>query len=189
MLPAPFLGWRASASSEAAIISSKFHSASTGSAYFQFSTSPCSVIRICPEKSCAGCARIARCVGPPPRPTVPPRPWNRRSFTLHSRATAMQLTVRFVYLPGAGEHSAVFIRIGVPQHHFLPASPGIQQRLIGRTPTTNAASFPLPRAASRSTQKAAPASVPDRLRRRAPGFRTSSPAGSRPTYRSPTAYR
>ena len=26
----------------------------------------------------AGCARMASWVGPPPRPTVPPRPWNRR---------------------------------------------------------------------------------------------------------------
>ena len=42
------------ASMQAAIMISKFHSASTGSAYFQLSTSPCSVMRISPEKSPTG---------------------------------------------------------------------------------------------------------------------------------------
>ena len=78
---------RVSASRLAAIISSKFHSASTASAYFQLRTSPCSVMRMRPEKQPSGCARIAECVGPPPRPTVPPRPWKSRSFTPHSCAT------------------------------------------------------------------------------------------------------
>src|SRR6478672_750336 len=58
---------RVSASRQEAIMISRFHSASTGSEYFQLSTSPCSVMRILPEKSPGGCARMARCVGPPPR--------------------------------------------------------------------------------------------------------------------------
>src|SRR5260221_164620 len=66
-LPRPALGgarlWgprvRVSASRQEAIMISRFHSASTGSAYFQFRTSPCSVIRISPEKSPTGCARMA----------------------------------------------------------------------------------------------------------------------------------
>ena len=43
---------------------------------------------------------------------------------------AMQLTMSFVKFPGAGEHSSIFIRIGVAQHDFLPAPPGLEQRVI-----------------------------------------------------------
>ena len=61
---------RVKASRLAAIISSRFHSARTGSAYFQLRTSPCSVTRICPEKhpeaapgwpSAWGRRRVPRC--------------------------------------------------------------------------------------------------------------------------------
>src|SRR5690606_14676863 len=38
-------------------------------------TSPCSVILIRPCTVLRGNARIALFVGPPPRPTAPPRPW------------------------------------------------------------------------------------------------------------------
>jgi hypothetical protein len=62
---------------------------------FQFNTSPCSVMRISPLKLSSGCAKMARCVGPPPRPTVPPRPWNRRSVTPHSRATSCRARCAF----------------------------------------------------------------------------------------------
>ena len=48
-----------SASSAAAIINSMFRSARTRSEYFQFSTSPCSVILSSPEKAPGGCATIA----------------------------------------------------------------------------------------------------------------------------------
>mmetsp|Transcript_12983 Transcript_12983/g.52299 ORF Transcript_12983/g.52299 Transcript_12983/m.52299 type:complete len:259 (-) Transcript_12983:1374-2150(-) len=34
-----------------------------------------------------GCDRMARCEGPPPLPTVPPRPWKSVSFTPNSSAT------------------------------------------------------------------------------------------------------
>ena len=50
---------RVSASRQDAIMISRFHSASTGSAYFQLRTSPCSVMRISPEKSPTGWASIA----------------------------------------------------------------------------------------------------------------------------------
>ena len=140
--PATFLPWpsshrrsapgagppgRVNASSDAAIINSRFHSASTGSEYFQLSTSPCSVMRISPEKSPTGCARIARCVGPPPRPTVPPRPWKSRSFTPHSRATACSARCALCKFPRAGQHPAVFVRVRIAEHHFLAAAPGIEQ--------------------------------------------------------------
>ena len=72
---------------EAAIISSRLRSARTTSEYFQLRTSPCSVMRSSPVKLSMGWAKMARWVGPPPRPTVPPRPWKRRRVTPHSRAT------------------------------------------------------------------------------------------------------
>ena len=43
---------------------------------------------------------------------------------------AMQFAMSFVEFPRAGEHAAVFVGVGVPEHDFLPASPGIEQRLI-----------------------------------------------------------
>ena len=44
-------------------------------------TSPCSVKRISPSNVPGGWARIAWFARPPPRPTVPPRPWKKRSST------------------------------------------------------------------------------------------------------------
>src|SRR5579862_4622847 len=50
---------------------------------------------------------------------------------------AMQLAMRFVQLPCAGKHAAVFVGVKVAEHDFLPASPGIKQRLIlGIAPKT-----------------------------------------------------
>jgi len=51
----------------------------SGREYFDASTSPCSVILIRPWILRPGCARIASYVGPPPRPTEPPRPWKIRT--------------------------------------------------------------------------------------------------------------
>ena len=121
-------GASVNASRLAAIISSRFHSARTGSAYFQLRTSPCSVMRIWPEKHPGGWARMAACVGPPPRPTVPPRPWNRRSFTPNSFAARCKFAVGLIEFPRAGEHASVFVGVGVAEHDLLPASPGIEQR-------------------------------------------------------------
>ena len=45
---------------------------------------------------------------------------------------AMQLAMRFVKLPGAGEHAAIFVGVRVAEHHFLPASPRVEQNLIRR---------------------------------------------------------
>ena len=45
---------------------------------------------------------------------------------------AMQVAMGLVQLPDAGQHAAVFVGIGIAQHDFLPASPGIEQRLIVR---------------------------------------------------------
>src|SRR5437773_1754181 len=51
----------------------------------------------------------------------------------------MQSAMRFVYFPGAGQHTAVLVRVGVAEHHFLTADPGIQEPLvIGRRPQSAA---------------------------------------------------
>ncbi len=47
---------------------------------------------------------------------------------------AVQITMRLVQFPCAGQHSSIFIGVGVAQHHFLPSSPGIEQRFIIRMP-------------------------------------------------------
>jgi hypothetical protein len=44
-------------------------------------TSPCSVIFTSPSTVPKGSAMIASYVGPPPRPTEPPRPWKKRRRT------------------------------------------------------------------------------------------------------------
>ena len=62
-------------------MSSTFSRARAGSAYLSEMTSPCSVILIWPSTDPHGSATSASYVGPPPRPTEPPRPWNKRSFT------------------------------------------------------------------------------------------------------------
>ena len=75
------------ASSSAAASSSRCERPMRGSAYLAWMISPCSVRRSCPRTLPGGCARIASKLGPPPRPTVPPRPWNRRSCTPCSPAS------------------------------------------------------------------------------------------------------
>src|SRR5215469_13942172 len=40
---------------------------------------------------------------------------------------AMQLAMRLVKFPGAGEHATVFVGIGVAEHDLLPASPRVDE--------------------------------------------------------------
>ena len=58
----------------ALVVNSRLRIAISGRLYLPEMTSPCSVVLIRPETVPGGWARIASCVGPPPRPTVPPRP-------------------------------------------------------------------------------------------------------------------
>ncbi len=101
------------------------------SEYFQLSTSPCSVMRSSPVKLSIGCAKMARWVGPPPRPTVPPRPWKRRRCDAALAGDLVQGAVGLVDLPGAGDHAAVFVGVGVAEHDLLVAVPGFEQWLVG----------------------------------------------------------
>ncbi len=84
------------------------------------------------------------------------------AFSRHT----MQITMRLVQFPRAGQHSSVFIGVGVAQHYLLPSSPGIEQRLIVRMPPQAPHRACPPRAENRSTQTAAPASGRDHESRR-----------------------
>src|SRR4029077_10909111 len=49
----------------------------------------------------------------------------------------MQIALRLVQLPCAGEHAAVLVRIGVAEHDFLHSAPGVEHGLVrGRLPDT-----------------------------------------------------
>jgi hypothetical protein len=50
----------------------------------------CTVTRMLPLMVLGGCDRMARWVGPPPRPTVPPRPWNSVSLMSYSYKAMQQ---------------------------------------------------------------------------------------------------
>src|ERR1019366_5790396 len=43
----------------------------------------------------------------------------------------VESAVRFPYLPGAGNHAAILVGVGVAEHDFLLISPGFEQRLVG----------------------------------------------------------
>lgn len=60
----------------------------TGRPNFACTISPCSVTRSVPATLPGGWLLIATCMGPPPRPMEPPRPWKRVSLTLNSLQTA-----------------------------------------------------------------------------------------------------
>ena len=66
MAPAASLAWRC---------------AMAGSPNLACTISPCSVMRRLPCTLPGGWLWIARCIGPPPRPMEPPRPWNSVSRT------------------------------------------------------------------------------------------------------------
>jgi hypothetical protein len=59
---------------------------------------------------------MAACVGPPPRPALPPRPWK----IVSSRPRSLASAVGAEHLPLGGEVPAVLARVGVPHHHLEP---------------------------------------------------------------------
>ncbi len=84
------------ASSTAVVYSSRLRTARPGSPNFAWIISPCSVTRRRPATLPGGCARMAWWVGPPPRPTVPPRPWKSVTFTpWRSHAATMSSWPRY----------------------------------------------------------------------------------------------
>ncbi len=58
----------------------------TGCPYLAKMTSPCSVTLNRPSTDPGAWASTARQAGPPPRPSAPPRPWNRVSRMSRSAA-------------------------------------------------------------------------------------------------------
>ncbi len=72
--------------------SSSSRCAISGTAYLAVSTSPCSVIFRRPRTVPGGSARIAPLVGPPPRPTAPPRPWKKHQLTPWRLSTSASRT-------------------------------------------------------------------------------------------------
>ena len=73
------------------------------------------------------------CVGPPPRPAEPPRPWKIVSSTSRVGRDARQLLLRAVDLPLRGEIAAVLARVRVADHHLeAPARAAIEDLLDER---------------------------------------------------------
>ena len=99
---------------------SRFSRPSAASAYLSEITSPCSVSFKNASTVPNGWARIASADGPPPRPTVPPRPW--KSQVGGRRGGPRRVAQRplcFEDLPLRGRHPGVLVRVGVPEHHLL----------------------------------------------------------------------
>ena len=74
-------------SSTALVVSSSSRWAISVTENFADSISPCSVTFSRPATVPGGWARIAMLLGPPPRPTAPPRPWKNCHGTPCSRMT------------------------------------------------------------------------------------------------------
>ena len=94
--------------------------------------SPCSVIRSPPPTLPGGCARIASNDGPPPRPTVPPRPWKSRSVTRGRGEHGGEPCLGAVERPVRRQVAAVLVAVRVAEHHFLHAAPARHQAAIRR---------------------------------------------------------
>ena len=74
------------------------------------SKATCSVIRRVPWTDPGGCDCIARYMGPPPRPTVPPRPWNSVSLTsnsLHTYACIQKQSAINLHSQPVQQHSSM----------------------------------------------------------------------------------
>src|ERR1700736_6555282 len=97
----------------------------TGWPYLAKMTSPCSVTLNDPLTEPGACASTARPAGPPPRPSAPPRPWNRVSRTPWAVAHWASLAWG-VEQPRGGAGRPEFLgRVRVPEHRLeLPAVGG-----------------------------------------------------------------
>ena len=109
----------ADASSVAATSVSRLRRAADGWLYLAATISPCSVIRSCPSTEPGGWARIASYAGPPPRPTVPPRPWNRRRRTPCGPGDVDEAGLGLRQRPVGGHVATVLVRVRVADHHLL----------------------------------------------------------------------
>ena len=67
-------------------------------------------------------ARIAACVGPPPRPALPPRPWKIVSSIPALAGDLGERLLGAVDRPLRREIAAVLARVGVADHHLEPVA-------------------------------------------------------------------
>ncbi len=102
----------------------RFCSAMSGRPNLKRIISPCSVTRKRPATEPGGCDRIAAWAGPPPRPTVPPRPWKSSNSTSCWRQIPPVSPAPVYCAQAAVRGTGVLGRIGVADHHFLhPGEP------------------------------------------------------------------
>ncbi len=126
---------RASASSDAAIISSRLRSARTSSAYLKLSTSPCSVMRNWPSKAVHGLGEDGAMRGPATAADGAAAAVEEAQLDAGLARHHVQIAMRAEDLPGAGEHAAVFVGVGVAEHDLLPVVPGGEQlAIVGAAP-------------------------------------------------------
>ena len=71
-----------------------------------------------------GWPRMARLVGPPPRPMAPPRPWKRNSSTPAATQTSARRALGLVQLPVGGDEAAVLVAVRIAEHDLLALAPG-----------------------------------------------------------------
>ena len=117
------------------MVSSRLSRASGASAYLSLITSPCSVSLTPPSRLAGGSARIASWVGPPPRPTVPPRPWKKTARTPWRWATSSTPALGPVDLPLRGGDARLLVGVAVAEHHLLHVAPQRDDPPVGRAPT------------------------------------------------------
>ena len=143
-------------------------------------TSPCSVTLISPSRVPHGCARIASWVGPPPRPTVPPRPWKSRSRTPWRAATSRSCRCARWISHWRGRDARLLVGVGVAEHDLLHVA--AQRRPAGGTTGRRAARRgPARPRAARSTVSSSgtkPIRATPRCRSTSPASRASSTAAS-----------
>ena len=95
-------------------------------------TSPCSVSLRRPSTEPGAWPRIARLVGPPPRPIAPPRPWNSVSSTPRGAGHRRERALGPVEHPGGGQEPGLLVRVGVAEHHLLAIAPRREVPPVGR---------------------------------------------------------
>ena len=175
-----------SCSSAPASVTSSVRSATGSSPNCCEMISPCSVILMRPFTVPGGSAASARYTGePPPRPTLPPRPWKRRSSTPASREQRRQRLLPAIERPRRREDAGVLPGVGVADHHFLPVAARRELAAIDgivEQRAHHAAARARDRRASRTAARRRCATAADRRRDRRgrPRARAAARAADRP---------
>ena len=121
-----------------------------------------------PVEGAEGLGQDRPAVGPPPRPTVPPRPWNRRRCTPWRGGDVPQCPLGPVDLPRRGRDAAELVGVGVAEHHLLRVAPQLHQPPVGGGRQRFVEQRPRPGAARRWSRTAARTRCGPRRRGRRP---------------------